>query len=137
MAFNNLFLGARPAFGGGDKPKPWAVKSLSDLVSSFDATGCKSLAGDVALNSADDTGLHMDDGLLCPLLTIGEGVKKRERLSPKYRDDRLHAHVRIQTWDEKQFRRVFRVSKRLFRKIFDKMVSAKEEVYFVPSRDHS
>ena len=50
-------------------------------------------------------------------------MKKRERLSPKYRDDRLHAHVGIQTWDEKQFRRVFRVSKRLFRKIYDKMVS--------------
>jgi hypothetical protein len=47
---------------------------------------------------------------------------KRERSSPIFRDDRLHAHTKIQAWDEKLFRRVFRVSKRLFKQILDRMI---------------
>ena len=48
---------------------------------------------------------------------LSEGENKRKRESPEYRDDRLYAWEKVQTWKEKDFKRQFRVSRSLFNKI--------------------
>ena len=48
--------------------------------------------------------------------------KKRKRESAEYRDDRLHAWNKVQTWKEKDFKRQFRVSRSLFNNIVSRMI---------------
>ena len=43
-------------------------------------------------------------------LNLCEGKNRRKRESPEYRDDRLYAWEKVKTWQEKDFKRHFRVT---------------------------
>ncbi len=55
-------------------------------------------------------------------LNLSEGKKKRKRESPEYRDDRLYAWEKVQTWKEIDFKRQYRVSRSLFNKIVSRII---------------
>jgi hypothetical protein len=94
MAANPFLSGHRNDRVGGDKPKPWAIKSCHDLISSFRDT--ENATDDVLC--PEDTGNAPPDGMLCPQFPVFQRKWKRERSSPTYRDDRLHAHDKIQVY---------------------------------------
>ena len=80
--------------------------------------------------------MNLVDGLLADLEELTEGLlnpqfmeedipkKKRHRLGPRPRDDRLYAYHKVMQWDHKLFKRVFRVSRRVFFDILHRMINA-------------
>ena len=151
MATNRLLpgvaLGGAGGAGGAVGQKPWAVRSLNDFLAYIEATGFDNATDDIALNAMgrinlpdlptndiDVLNLFCDvEESVCPHRTSAvsplvaqllrkKGERNNNKSSPTYRDDRLHAHERIKKWDDKLFRRVFLVTRRVFRQIFDKMI---------------
>ena len=49
--------------------------------------------------------------------------KKRHKSGPKPRDDRLYAYHKVMQWDIKLFKRVFRVSRRVYNDILNRIIN--------------